>query len=217
MRSPVHSPAAGAGRGGGRHSGRAILTGPAAPGSGARRAHGQRANSPGLLTPGRASHGRRQRALGVGAAPLPRVSGARGCQLWGTNFAGNLRGSGAARARMVETDTGRPRLSGPASSGSQGPRGPRPSRARPVLWTRAQRKRGETGLGDRQTSRGREGRTRAESPRRLSLGSWSLLSFFCRGGPARLGTVPGRGNLDCRVQLLRVEAAEARNPLGTRT
>lgn len=104
MRSPGHSPAAGAGRGGGRHPGRAILTGPAAPGSGARRAHGQRASSPGLLTPGQASHGRRQRALGVGAAPLPRVSGAGGWQVWGANFAGNLRGSGAARARIVETD-----------------------------------------------------------------------------------------------------------------
>lgn len=104
-----------AGRGGGRHSGRAILTGPAAPGSGARsgarRKHSRRASSL-----GRASHGRRQRALGVGAEPLPRVSGGWGLAAsgvvveGGANFAGNLRGSGAARARTVETDAGHPRL-----------------------------------------------------------------------------------------------------------
>lgn len=52
-----------------------------------------------------------------------------------------------------------------------------------------------------------------ESPRRLSLGSRSLLPFACRGGPARLDTVLGRGNLDCRVQLLRVEAAGGKEPV----
>lgn len=44
------------------------------------------------------------------------------------------------------------------SSGSQGPGGPGPSRARPVLWTRWQRRRGETVLGDRLAAGAREGR-----------------------------------------------------------
>lgn len=39
----------------------------------------------------------------------------------GANFAGNLRGSGTARARTVETDAGHPRLSG--QFGESGTRG----------------------------------------------------------------------------------------------
>lgn len=52
--------------------------------------------------------------MGVGAAPLLRVSGGWGLAVSrrGTNFAGNLRGSSAARARTVATDEGHPRLSG---------------------------------------------------------------------------------------------------------
>lgn len=40
----------------------------------------------------------------------------------------------------------------------------------------------------------------------LSLVWRSLLPFAWRGGPVRLGIVPGRGSLDCPVQLLQVEA-----------
>lgn len=78
----------------------------------------------------------------------------------------------------------------------------------------------EEARGDRlgrQTGRGSEGRTRAESPRRLSLGWWSLLPFPWSDGQARLGTVPDRRSLDCQVQLLQVEAAGARNPAGAKS
>lgn len=155
-----------AGRGGGRHSGRAILTGPAAPGSGARsgarRKHSRRASSL-----GRASHGRRQRALGVGAEPLPRVSGGWGLAASGVVVAGGggrqlrrqLKGLWRRAGKDGGDRRGTPETVPPVpSSGSQGPGGRGPSRARPVLWTRWQRRRGETVLGDRLAAGAREGR-----------------------------------------------------------
>lgn len=203
MRSPGRTqPCRGArgGSGGGRHPGRATRTGPAAPGSGARRASSQRASSRGAGAGTREAvvcSGRRCSAPSPGECRLG--AGGEG----GDNFVGNLRGSSAARARAVETDAGQS-----GQTGSRRPEGTA-TLANPagVVEPGAEETRRD-GPG-RQTGRGREGRTRAESPRRLSLGSRSS---------ARLGTVPGRGRLDCPVQLLQVEAGcWGKEPGGART
>jgi hypothetical protein len=179
LRSPGHSPAAGRGPGagaGGIQAALPVLVPPRPAPVPAELAASVPAHGGWLWEEHRAGDGRGLWAWVQRPFPgewRPRAGDEQG----GANFVGNLRGSSAARARTVETDAGHPRQYGQLGRQRSGGReGTATLGSRTVgVDLGAEEERGDR-LG-RQTGRGREGRTRVESPRRLSLGWWSLLPF----------------------------------------